>query len=95
MTMHVNLSPEMEGFIRNKVATGFYGNATEVIRDAVRRMQAEEARVAAWQAAIKVGDDQLDRGENVAYTPELRKEIKAAALKAMHSGEPTDPDVLP
>ena len=95
MTMHVNLSPEMEGFIRNKVATGFYGNATEVIRDAVRRMQAEDARVAAWQAAIKVGDDQLDRGENVAYTPELRKEIKAAALKAMHSGEPTDSDVLP
>ena len=38
MTMHVNLSPEMEGFIKSKVASGFYGNATEVIRDAVRRM---------------------------------------------------------
>lgn len=40
MTMHVNLSDEMEGFIRSKVGSGFYGNATEVIRDAVRRMQA-------------------------------------------------------
>lgn len=57
MTMHINLSVEMEGFVRDKVAGGMYGNATEVIRDAVRRMQAEEARVAAWQAAIKVGDD--------------------------------------
>ncbi len=35
MTMHVNLSAEMEGFIKEKVAGGFYGNATEVIRDAI------------------------------------------------------------
>ena len=60
MTMHVSLSPEMEGFIKGKVASGFYGNATEVIRDAIRRMQAEESRVAVWQAAIKKGDEQLD-----------------------------------
>ena len=40
MTMHVNLPPEMESFIKSKVAGGFYGNATEVIRDAIRRMQA-------------------------------------------------------
>ncbi|MBV8036219.1 type II toxin-antitoxin system ParD family antitoxin [Roseateles sp.] len=69
MTMHINLSPEMENFIKGKVATGFYGNATEVIRDAVRRMQAEELRTRAWQAAIKQGDDELDRGEGVPYTP--------------------------
>ena len=29
--MHVNLSPEMKGYIKSKVASGFYGNATEVI----------------------------------------------------------------
>ena len=34
----------MEGFIKTKLTTGFYGNATEVIRDAIRRMQAEESR---------------------------------------------------
>ena len=55
MTMHVNLSPEMEGYIKGKVAGGFYGNATEVIRDAIRRMQTEESRAAAWQAAIAKG----------------------------------------
>ena len=51
--MHVNLSPETEGFLRSKVASGFYGNATEVVCNAIRRMQAEESRVAAWQAALK------------------------------------------
>jgi antitoxin ParD1/3/4 len=95
MTMHLNLSPEMEGFIKNKVATGFYGNATEVIRDAIRRMQAEEGRVSAWQAAIKLGDDQLDRGEGVAYTAEALKDITQSAIGAMHGDKPMDPDVLP
>jgi antitoxin ParD1/3/4 len=95
MTMHVNLSPEMEGFIKNKVASGFYGNATEVIRDAIRRMQAEETRAAAWHAAIKQGDDQLDRGEGINYTPGTLDDIKKSAVRAMKSGKPMDPDVLP
>jgi antitoxin ParD1/3/4 len=93
--MHVNLSPEMEGFIKGKVANGFYGNATEVIRDAIRRMQAEESRMAAWQSAIKLGDDQLDRGEGIAYSAETLKNITQSAIGAMHNGKPMDPDVLP
>lgn len=95
MTMHVNLSPEMEGFIKNKVASGFYGNATEVIRDAIRRMQAEESRVAAWQAAIAQGDAQLNRGEGIRYTPESLTDTTNSAIDAMHSGKPMDKDVLP
>lgn len=93
--MHVNLSPEMEGFIKGKVSSGFYGNATEVIRDAIRRMQAEESRAAAWHAAIKLGDDQLDRGEGIPYTARALNDIAQAALGSMNSGTPMDPDVLP
>lgn len=95
MTMHVNLSPEMEDFINAKVASGFYGNATEVIRYAIGRMQAEECRVAAWQAAIKIGDDQLNRGEGIAYTPETLNGITQSAIGTMHIGTPMDADVLP
>ena len=95
MTKHINLSPEMEGFIKSKVAGGSYGNATEVIRDAIRRMQAEEIRLAAWHAAIQKGDDQLNRGEGMDYTPEALDNITQSAVNAMHSGRPMDPDVLP
>ena len=95
MSMHVNLSPEMEGFVKGKVETGFYGNATEVIRDALRRMQAEDNRIAAWQAAVKIGDDQLAHGEGIAYTPATLEGITDSAISTMHSGEPIDPDVLP
>ena len=71
------------------------GNATEVIRDAIRRMQAEESRAANWRAAIKVGDDQLNRGEGAAYTPETLDDITQSAISTMHSGTPIDADVLP
>ncbi len=47
------------GLHQDESCQRLYGNATEVIRDAIRRMQAEESRVAVWQAAIKVSDDQL------------------------------------
>ena len=95
MTMHVNLSPEMEVFIKSKVTAGFYGNATEVIRDAIRRMQAEDSRAAAWVAAIEKGSDQLDRGEGVEYSAAVLDDITQSAIRAIHSDRPTDPDVLP
>jgi antitoxin ParD1/3/4 len=50
MTLHINLSEEMQSYIKSKVRTGFYGNATEVIRDAIRRMQASDPQIAALQA---------------------------------------------
>ena len=95
MTMHVNLSPEMEGFIKEKVASGFYGNATEVIRDAIRRMQTDDARIAAWQAAVAKGDAELDRGEGAAFTPELLSALTQSAIDSLHSADPIDPDVRP
>lgn len=93
--MHVNLSAEMDSYIKGKVASGFYGNATEVIRDAIRRMQEEESRLAAWQAAIAKGTAQLDRGEGAPYTPELMERLTQSAIEALHNGQPIDPDVLP
>lgn len=37
--MHVSLTPELEQIIKSKVESGFYNNASEVIRDALRFMQ--------------------------------------------------------
>ena len=95
MSVQVSLSPEMESFIKGKVTSGSYDSATEVISDAIRRMQAEESRAAAWQAAIQLGDDQLDHGEGVAYDSAALANITQSALDAMRSGQAIDPDVLP
>lgn len=65
--MHVNLSSEMENYIKDKVASGYYRNSTEVIRDAIRRMKAEEDRRTAWEAAIKQSDGKSDRYETPSH----------------------------
>jgi antitoxin ParD1/3/4 len=63
--------------------------------NAIHRMPAEEQRIAARRAAIKQGDDQLDRGEGIAYSASTLSDIAASARSAMHSGQPMDPNVLP
>ena len=95
MKMHVNLSDEMGAFVKEKVEGGFYGNATEVIRDAIRRLQAEEQRRAAFRAAVAIGDAELERGEGEDFTAADLEAITQEAIETMHTGTPIDPDVLP
>ena len=95
MSMHINLSDEMEQYLKAKVASGYYANATEVIRDAIRRMQAQEQQVAALQAAVALGDAQLAQGQGIPYSEAVLGQLKERALKNLHSGQPIDPNVLP
>jgi len=93
--MHINLSPEMEKFVQSKVDTGFYSNATEVIRDAIRRMREEDERIASMRAALERGDAQLDNGQGTAYTPELMQRVAAKAKGNARRGKKVSPDVTP
>jgi antitoxin ParD1/3/4 len=93
MTMHINLSPEMEGFIKSLVKTGEYGNATEVIRDAVRRLKVQEMRKAAWQHAIEAGD--ADPADDTAYTPSTARQLAIEAMRSLHDAAAIDPEVMP
>ncbi|WP_292977914.1 type II toxin-antitoxin system ParD family antitoxin [Nitrosomonas sp.] len=40
--MHISLTPELENIIKEKVASGLYNNASEVIREALRFMETNE-----------------------------------------------------
>ena len=63
--MNVSLTPELESAVREKVASGLYNNASEVMRDALRLMLKRDelgvlhhdwlrAEVAiGWQAAVR------------------------------------------
>lgn len=44
-TMHISLTPELESIIKEKVASGLYNNASEVIREALRFMKTNEELV--------------------------------------------------
>jgi len=40
--MHISLTPELESKVKQKVKSGFYNNASEVIREALRYMDKNE-----------------------------------------------------
>ncbi len=54
MTLNVNLTPRLEEMVRQKVAGGLYNNASEVIRDALRLMEARDRLQAARIDAAKL-----------------------------------------
>jgi len=42
--MNVSVTDELAGYVRKKVKSGRYNNASEVVREALRRMEQEDAR---------------------------------------------------
>ena len=56
----VTLSDHFEGFIAQEVASGRFGNASEVVRAGLRLLELEEKKLEALRAAI---DEGLNSGE--------------------------------
>jgi antitoxin ParD1/3/4 len=59
-TRNVNLTEELDHFVRAKVESGRYENASEVIRAALRKLEREEqeyeVKLTALRTAIDEGD---------------------------------------
>jgi antitoxin ParD1/3/4 len=59
-TRNVNLTDELDSYVSEKIASGRYENASEVVRAALRTLEREEkqfeARLEALRAAIDEGD---------------------------------------
>jgi antitoxin ParD1/3/4 len=66
-TRNVNLTDTLDAFVEDRVRSGDYQNASEVMRAGLRLLQAEEGERAAklkrLLAAIQEGADALERGE--------------------------------
>ena len=66
--MHISLTPELEQRVRARVESGFYNNASEVIRDALRFWEQNEQlvqqmKLEALRRQLAVGEAQAGRGE--------------------------------
>lgn len=42
MTLNINLTPQLEKLVRQKVASGRYNSASEVVREALRFMESQQ-----------------------------------------------------
>ncbi len=65
--MNVSLTPELEAMVAEKVKSGLYNSASEVVREGLRLVreqdQLREIRLNELRAEIQIGIDQADRGE--------------------------------
>ncbi|HCY55762.1 MAG TPA: type II toxin-antitoxin system ParD family antitoxin [Oceanicaulis sp.] len=65
--MHISLTETLEKWVREKVESGLYSNASEVIREALReRIRAERTEaedIEALRAQIDIVLQQAERGE--------------------------------
>ena len=53
----ISLGDHFETFIQNEVATGRYNSASEVVRTALRLLEAEEKKIKALRRAIEEGEN--------------------------------------
>jgi len=62
--MNVSLTPELENYVKAKVATGMYNSVSEVMREALRLMEERDAmqavRLEALRRDISKGLDSLE-----------------------------------
>jgi antitoxin ParD1/3/4 len=80
--MNVSLTPKLENFVKSKVKTGDYNNASEVVREALRLMQKEdstvdERKVERLRKALQAGIDSPD-----ADGFDMRKVVKRLKRRA-------------
>ncbi len=65
--MNVSLTPKLEKLVSQKVKSGLYNSASEVVREALRlldeRDKVREMRLEELRHEIAIGLEQIDRGE--------------------------------
>ncbi len=75
--MNVSLTPELEELINQKVATGMYHSASEVVREGLRLLREQDElkriRTEELRRDIMVGVEQSKRGESAPLDVEAIK----------------------
>ena len=65
--MNISLTPELESLVQDRVKTGMYLSACEVVREALRllsqRDELRQAQLEELRKEIAIGIEQAERGE--------------------------------
>ncbi len=69
ISMNVSLTPELEHFVQDKVKSGLYTSASEVIRESLRLLHTHDnlqnQRIKQLNQAIDIGLQQINDGQTV------------------------------
>ncbi len=84
MTMNVSLTPELEDFVNDKVKTGLYNSASEVVRESLRLLrrqdELEKLQLSELRREIQSSIKQMDAGEGIPIET-VRERIKQRRAK--------------
>jgi antitoxin ParD1/3/4 len=84
--MNVSLTPELERLVNEKVESGLYQTASEVVREALRLLKERDQAREQLRADVQAGFDQLARGEGRVYdkttSRKLAEQIKSRGRAA-------------
>lgn len=63
--MNISLTPQLEAMVKQKVDSGLYSSASEVIREALRLLDKQEydLKLNRLRTHLAEGEIQLDKGE--------------------------------
>ena len=64
-TTSLSLGEHWEAFIKSEIASGRYGSASEVVRDALRTLEERKSKLEALRAHLAQGAKQAGNGDFV------------------------------
>jgi len=83
--MNISLPQQLEAWVDERVKTGMYQSASEVVREALRLLREQEdlkqLRTQELRRQLQVGVEQLDRGASRAFDEGVTAEVKKAGRK--------------
>ena len=93
--MNVSLTPQLDAFIRRKVASGLYNNASEVIREALRLLVAREGPAAGGRSATPPERDAVRAALTALERPLRARGVTSLALfgSVLHGEARPDSDI--
>ena len=83
--MNISLPRQLEEWVDQRVQSGMYQSASEVLRAALRLLieqeELKQIRVEAARRQVQVGTDELDRGASRVFDEGVTTEVKKAGRK--------------
>jgi len=93
--MNISLTKEFESYVSQKVASGLYHSASEVIRDGLRLMKERDdlhqTKLTELRKEIALGVDQADRGQVQPFNEETATRVKARGRSRFAAQQETEP----
>jgi antitoxin ParD1/3/4 len=80
-SVNVSLTPELERLVSEKVETGMYQTASEVVREGLRLLKDRDDRQ--LRADVRAGFDSVELGDHTDYTA---RSIRALASRVKATG---------